>query len=49
MLVDEYGAYSAPLDTKFSEPMGTFSRQKVLKRGKGANADPTAAVTEQDE
>jgi hypothetical protein len=34
MLVDEYGAYSAPLDTKFSEPMGSFSREKVLKSGK---------------
>ena len=34
MLVDEYGAYTAPLDTEFSEQMGSFSRQKVIKRGK---------------
>jgi hypothetical protein len=34
MLVDEFGAYSAPLDTKFDEPMGSFSRDKVHKRGK---------------
>jgi hypothetical protein len=34
MLVDEFGAYSAPLDMKFDEPMGLLSRNKVLKRGK---------------
>ena len=34
MLVDEFGAYSAPLDMKFDEPMGSFARNKVHKRGK---------------
>ena len=33
MCVDEFGAYAAPLNMQFSEPMAQFTRTAVLKRG----------------
>jgi hypothetical protein len=34
MIVDEFGAYFAPLDTQFVEPMGSFTDRNVKKRSK---------------
>jgi hypothetical protein len=34
MTIDEFGAYPAPLDMEFSEPMGSFNPNKVLKHTK---------------
>jgi hypothetical protein len=34
MVVDEFGAYPAPLDMQFDEPMGSFTNRVVKKRGK---------------
>jgi hypothetical protein len=31
MIASEFGAYPVPLGTKFSKPMGTFRRDKILK------------------
>jgi hypothetical protein len=40
MTIDEFGAYPAPLDMEFSEPMGSLSRNKVLKHAKLQNESP---------
>ena len=34
MIADEFGAYAVALGAKFSKPMGTLTRTKVLKSGK---------------
>lgn len=34
LIIDEFGAFHAPLDMQFSQPMGRFSRNEVLKSGK---------------
>jgi hypothetical protein len=38
MTVDEYGAYPAPLDTQFPEPMGHFSRGQLLKSSRSTDS-----------
>jgi hypothetical protein len=36
MMADEFGAYYVPKGTKFAEPMGRFTRTKLLKRNNSA-------------